>query len=279
MPLRFVLLLSLLAPAALLGGEGRNLDPVPRLDPADAKVQRWAVVIGISAYQDPKIARLRYAEADAKAFAAFLQSPQGGSQPADRLRLLVDADATLEAVRTALADFLKQAQEDDIVLIFFAGHGAPEPGRADTAYLLCHDTKVDRLYATAFPMDEMRTILQKRIFARRVLVIADACHAGGIATAGLRADTKTASQVTTRVLQAIGKESQPGALPKGAPGRAILMSCAEGELSQEDARWGGGHGVFTHFLLDGLKGRAADKNADGLLDLQELYDYVRPEVS
>jgi len=57
------------------------------------------------------------------------------------------------------------------------------------------------------------------------------------------------------------------------------MSCAEGELSQEDARSGGGHGVFTHFLLDGLNGHAADKNADGLLDLQELYDYVRPEGS
>ena len=262
-----ILLLALALSVGAAGAEDRNLAPTPRLDPAGENVRRWAVIIGISDYKDPKIKDLKYADADAKALCDFLRTPQGGSFPAERVRLLVNEEATVRAVRSALADFLKQAQVDDVVIIFFAGHGAPEPGRADTAYLLCYDTDPKSLYSTALPMDEVRNILQKRIYSRRVLVIADACHAGSIGTAGIRSAEEAA--IAGRLLLAL-KESKHG--------RAILMSCAEGELSQEDAKWGGGHGVFTHCLLEGLKGHA-DTNHDQIVDLQELFDYTRPKVA
>jgi hypothetical protein len=49
------------------------------------------------------------------------------------------------------------------------------------------------------------------------------------------------------------------------------------QLSQEDARWGGGHGVFTHFLLEALRG-AADEDGDQIVTLGESVEYVRDRV-
>jgi len=49
------------------------------------------------------------------------------------------------------------------------------------------------------------------------------------------------------------------------------------QLSQEDKRWGGGHGVFTHYLLEGLRGKA-DFNQDQMVRLGELTQYVSDNV-
>jgi uncharacterized caspase-like protein len=60
-------------------------------------------------------------------------------------------------------------------------------------------------------------------------------------------------------------------------GRAALTSSDVNELSYENKRWGGGHGVFTYALLEGLRGRA-DANADSLITAGELFGYVRDRV-
>src|SRR5947208_2983602 len=73
-------------------GSGRALD---------GKGKLWAVVIGVSKYQNvPPRAQLRFADRDAKEFAAFLQSPQGGGFPTSQIKLLTDEQATLPAVRS-----------------------------------------------------------------------------------------------------------------------------------------------------------------------------------
>jgi hypothetical protein len=61
------------------------------------------------------------------------------------------------------------------------------------------------------------------------------------------------------------------------PSRRLMMTAANtNEFSLEDARWGG-HGVFTHFLLDGLAGRG-DIDGDGIVTFTELFDYVQSNV-
>ena len=61
-------------------------------------------------------------------------------------------------------------------------------------------------------------------------------------------------------------------------GIAIFSASSAQEFSYEDKKWGGGHGVFTYYLVTGLRG-AADANADGIITIRELYDYVYRKVA
>ena len=60
-------------------------------------------------------------------------------------------------------------------------------------------------------------------------------------------------------------------------GKAVITSSDVNEESAEAPRWGGGHGVFTYFLLEGLQGKA-DLNTDRLVTVGELFSFVRQKV-
>jgi hypothetical protein len=61
------------------------------------------------------------------------------------------------------------------------------------------------------------------------------------------------------------------------PSRRLMMTAANtNEFSLEDARWGG-HGVFTHFLLEALQGKG-DLDGDGIVTFTEVFDYVANNV-
>lgn len=224
--------------------------------------RRWAVVIGISRYRDARIPTLSYADADARAFHEYLRSPSGGGVPAERIRLLLNEAATAEALRDALFVFLQQADPDDEVVVYVAAHGAPDPARRSNLYLLAYDTEVDRFAATAFPMWDFKTAAVRQIRAERVVVLADACRSAGVAIAGGEASN------------AIGAAF--GEVFSGAR-RLTLAASGADEVSVEGAQWGGGHGVFTHYLLEGLGG-AADIDGDGVVKFSEVARYVSARV-
>ena len=89
------------------------------------------MVIGINEYQDEGIPDLDGAVNDAWAFYHYIASPAGGSIPPMRMRLLLNEEATREAVAGALGKFLANACPQDQVIIYFAGHGMPEPERPE----------------------------------------------------------------------------------------------------------------------------------------------------
>src|SRR5262245_37178279 len=156
----------------------------------DGRGKLWAVVIGVSSYKNlaPKT-QLQFAHRDAEDFAAFLRSPNGGGFPPSQLTLLTNQAATMSAIRSALGTTLPRSVEpDDMVVIFFAGHGVVE-GERD-GYLLAHDSDPQNLYATALQVSELNRIISERIKARNVILIADACHSGqlGWTSRGLAQD-------------------------------------------------------------------------------------------
>lgn len=186
--------------------------------------------------------------------------------------MLVDEKATSQAVRAALFDWLGQALEEDTVTIFFSGHGTPAAPGSPNLFLVTHDTDYGRVAATAFPMWDVETAIKRFIKAGRVVVIADACHAGGVgagqaAGVGGKAVLAEAARVTAG-LQELGEKHD---------GVAILTSANAKQLSFESREWGGGHGVFTHFLLKGLNGEA-DTDNDHQVTLGELTTYVSQNV-
>ena len=231
---------------------------------------RWAVVIGVSEYQDPRL-NLRYAAQDAEDLAALIRTPNGGAFPDENVLLLTDGQATSREVTRALRSFLTRPATEDLVLIYLACHGGPDPRRpTGPLYLLTHDTEYADIAGTAVPMDEIDGALRGSLLSERVVVIADTCHSGDLGGAGRR--SVASAEVTNRYLNRLAGSK---------PGVALLTSCESAESSQEDGRWGGGHGVFTWHLLEGMRGAAdgfGGRERDGIVSVGELFEYVRERV-
>jgi hypothetical protein len=226
----------------------------------------WAVVIGINSY--PKAPQLKYAIDDAKAIQRYLVDQN--KIPAENVTLLLNEEATLAKLRSILGTQLKnKAGKEDMVILFFAGHGATErdvmspDGDGLEKYLLPYDADPKDLYASALPMREVSHIFQ-RIRSERLIFLVDACYSGAsggrtIASSGQR------STISDAFLERI----------TSGRGTIILTASGANEVSTESDDYR--HGIFTHFLLQGLKG-AADADNDRLITVDEAFGYVSKHV-
>ena len=259
--------------------EGRNEIIVSAIDRDNLSAQRvitvmrqvdrgklWAVVIGISKYRT--VHPLRYADVDALAFHEYLTRNVG--IPLENTTLLLNEQATLiNLKRTLGTDLKRKAAEKDTVIIYYAGHGAPEAdaSAADDdgleKYIVPFDADPKDLYTTGLPMREVETIFN-RLAPERVIFISDSCYSG--ATAG-----RTFATASRR---AVVSESFLNRLSKGK-GRIVLSASKASEVSEE--REDLGHGVFTYYLLEGLRG-GADTDRDGIITVDEAYGYVAKKV-
>lgn len=262
----------------ILGDKTAKIEKPDWTDGAAEKFtgKKYAVIIGVSDYkfQDAGLKNLSYADDDAQSIAAFLQTPTGGGFSSADIKLLVNADASLAAVRAALNDTFRKARSTDLIFVFIAGHGAPDPLASQNLYFLLSDTKVVDMPRTAFPMNELKQMLDTQVTAQRVVVMIDTCHSAGV-------NQKTKTIVSGRQLEQEGDENNisnfflTSQLFKQT-GRAILTSSDVNEVSQESAKWGN-HGVFTWAILEGLKGKA-DVNGDKFITTGELFQYTRANV-
>jgi uncharacterized caspase-like protein len=231
--------------------------------------QGWAVVIGISKYKfaSGNFPEIRYAAKDATEFYNFLRSPEGGGFSSDHVLFLKNEEANLQNIKYAFFDFLRQALEEDFVIIYFSGHGTPEMDNQKNLYLMAYDSKPDLIASTAFPMWDIETALTRYIKSEKVILLADACHSAGIAT-DISMRNIYQKNMVNRYIMEVGKAKK---------GRAIFTASEAGELSQESQKWGGGHGVFTYYLINALKGQA-DVNNNKIVSLGEVIDFVSENV-
>jgi len=211
---------------------------------------------------------LKYAVSDAGLFYDHLV--KRNQIPAENVVLLLNQEATLMKIRRALGTDLKtKAGKDDMVVIYFAGHGATErdaqspDGDGLEKYLLPYDADLRDLYATALPMDELSKIFN-RIRSERLIFIADACYSGAsggrtIGMGGMRAS------ISEAFIDRIA----------GGKGRVIMTASGANEVSAEKDELR--HGVFTYYLIEGLAG-AADIDKDGTVTVDEAYHYVSRQV-
>ena len=248
----------------------RDLEPPVQTIPYSANIQKWAIIVGISKYKDESL-NLKYADRDAEKVYKLLRAPAGGGFEEDHIKKLINEEATTSGITKALHSFLKKASKDDIVMLYFACHGSPDPERPNNIYLLTHDTDPIDIAGTALPMREIDLSLRENVNAERVVIIADACHSAAICSGVGRRGAGNSAQAINAYLQEVSK----------AKGDVALLTSAEAtESSQEGEQWGGGHGVFTHFLLQGMQGDADGygQQKDGIVTVGELFDYVRENV-
>ncbi|MGB7844863.1 MAG: caspase family protein [Candidatus Acidiferrum sp.] len=244
---------------------------VPKAPPVRLTGDKYAVVVGISKYehQGAGLSNLKYADRDARDFLAFLESPAGGSFRKENIRALFNEEATTQNVQTALRTFLAKPGETDTVILYWAGHGDEDPNDNRNLYLLTYDTDPDNMGGTAYLMSDLPTVFRRVLKAKHVITFTDSCHSYGIT--GERAHVSSMenkeNNLINQYMEVYAKEGD----------RAVFTASDISQTSDEDERWGGGHGVFTYFLLEGLRG-AADANHDGTVTAGELYAYVKKQV-
>lgn len=238
--------------------------------PAPFSGRKYALVVGVSKFANHAggLSDLRYADADAQSVTRFLQTPAGGRFDADNILLLTNEQATLASLQKAMKGFVTRPGPDDLLLIFVATHGSPDPFAPQNLYFLTHDTHVDRMPETAFAMKDFKRLLESNVRARRLVLFVDTCHSAGLT--GSRGES--ARGVENNLISLYAEK-----LLYQEEGKAIITASDVNESSQEAARWGGGHGVFTHFLLEGMRGMA-DSNVDLVVTVGELFRFVRQRV-
>lgn len=227
--------------------------------------------MGVSQYEHSGW-NLNFADRDAEKLFEFIQTPAGGAFESDKILSLINELATTANITKGLRSFLKQPGRDDIVLLYFACHGAPDPDRPENIYLLTHDADPADISGTALPMREIQLALTETLHAERVVMLADTCHSGKLGAGPERRLATTEAGVMNKYLEE---------LSEARGGVALLTSAEANETSQEGKEWGGGHGVFTHFLLEGMRGAAdgyAGRPRDGKVTVRELFEYVRDSV-
>ena len=223
-----------------------TIEMTPSSEMEESMGEVWALLVGINRYAH--VESLRFAEADATAFHRLLRDRC--KVPEDHIRLLIGREATLAALRAGLEWLSQVAEAGDTVLFYFSGHGSfvqDKNGDEEDGFDEClvpFDAALNRLSETTLLDDEL-VGWANGLGTKRVVLILDVAHGGGFE------------------------------LPHGvsiAPGGETELAWEKEEL---------GHGVLTYFLLRGLgvEGEPkADLDADGIVTVGELRDYLKREV-
>lgn len=232
----------------------------PPVKPAGAPPQiprSYALVVGIAGYKNlPENAQLSFPERDAESVYSILISPEGGNFRAENVHRLIGPKATLANLRKELEEWLPSVtKDDDRVLIYFAGHGFVFQNRA---YLAPYDITQDNIASTGYPMDRLGEVFGTKIKGKWKVMLTDSCHSGAITPAA------DAAVINGKLLD----------LNKNV---FSLTASRDRERSYESKEWGGGHGIFTYYVVKGLEG-LADESQDGIVTADELAEYVRRNV-
>jgi metacaspase-1 len=253
-------------------GDGPAPVPPPRLPPlskARGESSRFeqgrALLVGVASYA--RVSPLPECVLnDAQDLATLLQSPARGGYLDTNVELLLDRDATAERFRLGLRRLAEQAHPDDTVVVFFSGHGLRRAdGDRPEAYLLPIDYDPRGLARTALSATELTRLLTA-IRAKRLVVLLDACHAGGAAQ--LKTGNATAtfkSGLDDKTYETLGR---------GA-GRVVIASSRADELSC--VLPGMKNSLFTAYLLEALGGAAASDDED-FVRVLDVFHHISENV-
>lgn len=227
----------------------------------------YGLVTGISQYQDnTTYQNLKYADIDAREFFKFLVSKKGGMADPTNVDTLFNEQANFMEFWKKFHRIKEKLSPNDVFYIYFSGHG--DAYRADEAYLLAYDAPAgnDRNnYSTGMGLIDIHK-LKVRISEMtakgvKVILITDACRTNELPG---KEEGKTIAY--DEIFQKKAGEIQ-------------LISCASNQYSFEGYQWGGGRGLFSWHLVNGLRGMADTDPEDGEVTLTELYDYVKKQVN
>jgi tetratricopeptide (TPR) repeat protein len=207
---------------------------------APAEPRKVAFLVGVNKYERRNFDDLVYAERDVEDVGAELKR-LGFTVVVLKGSAEGDLKATREHIDKELLRLLDGVRKDDLVFVMFSGHGQQlavkrsDGSEKEDAFFCPVDAIKDdpeHLFSVSYVIDD---VLAKR--GGRNLVLIDAC----------RDEPKDPSRGGK------GVQGRTIALPEET---AVFFSCRAGQRSFENDQAGGGHGLFTYCLLDGLRGKA-----------------------
>lgn len=221
------------------------------------KANRYAIVMGIEQYRE-QIPRAEFATKDAKDMAQFLTSQAGYREENVILRL--NEQATKSDMEKYFEAWLKNnVDANSSLFVYFSGHGAPKAETGE-AYIVPYDGDPAFIEQTGYPLKRLYQTLEK-LPTQNIIVMLDSCFSGS----GGRS--------------VMAKGAKPMALTvegMASSAKAVVMAATSGShLSLADQEKG--HGLFTYYALQGMSGDA-DANGDGAIDVQELFEFLKPQV-
>lgn len=210
----------------------------------------YALLIAVDQNREAAAA-LPAVAADARALYDVLVHPQRCAYRPDNVRLLTGAESTRQGILAGL-DWLAErvaADDDATAIIYFSGHGHEQDGEH---FLIPYDFQRRRLRSSALAAADFAADVAA-LTPRRLLVLLDCCHAGGMAVKDTLAATALHSAALPPTLFLPAGKSLATRLAQGE-GRAVLSSCRPGQLSY--LRADGRMSVFTYHLIEALSGHA-----------------------
>jgi len=249
---------ALSAPVQVVFGRGvaredaAGQDVTPKLELPSL----YVLAVGVSEY--PGNLKLNYAADDAKALAEVYQEHSKSLYRRVEVKLMVDNDATRRNILQGLTWLRKQMTQNDVAVVFFAGHGAKD--HDGTFYLLPVDVDTEDLLSTAVPGDQIKRTLAG--IPGRFILMLDACHAGAVEGQSRRA----ATSLTDDLVRDLVSDDFGVIVMCSAMGREFALESPQVK-----------HGYFTLALVEGLSGKAA-YNQDGVVQLNGLDLYVTDRV-
>lgn len=253
-----LILLCVTIPVSLFCQKDNNRGIPPA---KEKKVKLWgttyALVVGISYYKN--LEPLNYADDDARSIRDYLLDSKIVRK--ENMYDRIDSSATRSNFFADLRKIYDKIRPDsnDRVIIYFAGHGDNE-SHTGQGYLLAYDCE-QASYASsdAIFIPQLEAEVNALSEKAKVILITDACRSGNLA------GQKAGALLTMRMLNT------------GFSGITKILSCEEDQLSQEKDFPGGGHGVFTYYLLEALEGISVPDSAK-YISLSKIEDYVKKNV-
>lgn len=225
---------------------------------------RHALIIANDLYDDQGLKKLRAPAQDAVALAKVLEDPEIGDYDVEVVR-----NEPASVISRRLQTFFKDRRRDDTLVVHFSCHGLKS--ESGELYFAAKDTDRELLDATTVPAHFVHRCMSKTKAGRTVLFL-DCCYAGAFS----RGSSATRASGEVHVL-----DSFTGDKPPGGRGRAVITASNSMEYAFEGpdlADSAPQPSVFTHAVVQGLETGEADRDGDGEVSLDELYDYVYERV-
>jgi hypothetical protein len=220
---------------------------------------RDALIIANNEYADDGLRRLRAPTHDAETLGEVLRSPDIGGFD---VRTLLNAPA--HEATLAVEEFFADRAPDDLLLLHVSCHGLKDEG--GDLYFAASNTLMTRLGATAIPANFVNRCMG-RSRSRRIVLLLDCCYAGAFER----------GMVARAGSSAVAIEEQ-----LGGRGRAVITASSAMEYAFEGGDLqdvsDASPSVFTSALVEGLRTGDADRDQDGAVALDELYEYVYEKV-
>lgn len=235
-----------------------DVDELPRFK-ARKKKGLYAIVVGIEEYRE-KLPSVNFATSDARLVTKYLTRVMG--YPEENVVTLLNERAAKSDLEKYFEKWLpNNVEKDGTVLIYYSGHGSPNPQSGD-AYLVPFDGDPTFIHETGFSLKRLYRSLEK-LPVKEVIVMLDSCFSGA---GGRSVIARGARPLIVKLKNDLGMNK-----------KTVVLSASLGNQisSTYDKK---GHGLFTYFMLKGLKGEA-DGNSDGKVEIAELFDYIKPKIT